>query len=68
VSSPSVNPPFQSLSTRLLFFGGFLLSTLVFARLATTARPRDQWIGWSICWTILLAFLTVLLRDLSPAG
>jgi hypothetical protein len=60
--------PFPSPSIRLLFLGGFLLSTLVFVRLATTGRPRDQWVGWSICWTIALVFFTILVRELSPAG
>jgi hypothetical protein len=51
-----------------LILGGFLVSALVFMRLATTSRHREQWIGWAICWTIMLALSTVILPDLSPAG
>ena len=63
--STSATPPS---SARVLIFGGFLVSALVFARIATTSRPREQWIGWTICWTIMLAFFYVVLPDLSPAG
>ena len=60
--------PLPTASTRLLFVGGFFLSTVVFVRLATSGRSRDQWIGWSICWAIALVFFTVLLPELSTAG
>jgi hypothetical protein len=60
--------PAPSSSYRLIIFGGFLLSALVFMRLATTGRPREHWIGWIICWTIMLAFFTAIVPNLSPAG
>jgi hypothetical protein len=59
---------FQSASSRLIFFGGFLLTTLVFLRLATTDRPRDHWIGWGINWAVLLVFFVTLLPELSSSG
>jgi len=59
---------FESSSSRLIFFGGFLLTTLVFIRLATTDRARDHWIGWSINWAVLLVFLMTLIPELSPSG
>ena len=47
----------------------FLVTTLVFAWLASTSRPRDQWIGWSIAWAMLLvlyvSFFPVLSRSTS---
>jgi hypothetical protein len=55
-------------SARWFIFGGFLLSALVFVRLATTSRAQEQWVGWIICWTIMLAFFTAILPNLSPAG
>ena len=51
----------------VLILAGFLLTSLVFIRLATTSRPWEQWVGWSICWAIMLAFFTVVLPGLSPA-
>jgi hypothetical protein len=68
VESPGVVSAFQSSSSRMIFFGGFLLMTLVFLRLATTGRPRDQWIGWSINWVVLLVFFTALLPELTAGG
>jgi len=32
----------------------FLVTTFVFAWLAATSRPRNQWIGWSLVWAITL--------------
>lgn len=51
----------------LFILAGFLLTSLVFIRLATTSRPWEQTLGWSICWAIMLAFFTVVLPGLSPA-
>ncbi len=38
----------------LLILPIFLVTTLVFAWLATTGRPRNQWIGWSVAWAMQL--------------
>ncbi len=42
----------------------FLITTLVFVWLATTSRPRNQWIGWSVAWamqlTMFASFFPVL--------
>ena len=38
----------------LLILPIFLVTTLVFAWLATTSRPRNQWIGWSLAWAMQL--------------
>ena len=51
----------------LFILAGFLLTSLVFIRLATTSRPWEQGLGWSICWAIMLAFFGVVLPGLSPA-
>lgn len=55
-------------SARLFIFGTFLVSAVVFVRLATTSRPRDQWIGWGICWTIMLSLFALVVPSLSPSG
>jgi hypothetical protein len=48
--------------------GALLLTTLVFVRLATTDRSRDQWIGWSINWAVLLMLLALVVPNLAPPG
>ncbi|MBW2578962.1 MAG: hypothetical protein JRE38_12995 [Deltaproteobacteria bacterium] len=30
------------------------VTALVFVWLATTSRPRNQWIGWSVAWAMQL--------------
>jgi hypothetical protein len=44
----------------LVILAGFLISSLVFIRLATTSRPREQWFGWGICWAIMLGLFMVV--------
>jgi hypothetical protein len=66
--SAGLSSAFQAFSTSLIFFSGFLLTTLVFLRLATTGRPRDHWIGWIINWAVLLVFFLALLPELSSRG
>jgi hypothetical protein len=46
--------------------GALLLTTLVFVRLATTDRSRDQWIGWCINWAVLLTLLALVIPNLEP--
>ncbi len=50
----------------VIFFGGFALTTLCFAWLATTGRSSHQWIGWSIAWAVQLVLISALLPDLAP--
>jgi small-conductance mechanosensitive channel len=38
----------------LLIVPIFLITTIVFGWLATTSRPRNQWIGWSVAWAMQL--------------
>jgi hypothetical protein len=52
----------------LLLPGGLLLTTLVFVRLATTTRPRDQWIGWLVNWAVLLTLLALMVPQLAPTN
>ena len=40
----------------------------LFVRLATTACSRDQWIGWSVNWAVLLILLAVIVPDLAPTN
>ncbi len=43
------------------------LTTLAFAWLATSSRPRDQWIGWSLAWAIQLVLFTSINPTLTLA-
>jgi hypothetical protein len=47
---------------------GLLLTTLVFVRLATTDRLREQWIGWCINWAVLLVLLALIVPSLAPSN
>jgi hypothetical protein len=46
--------------------GGLLINVLVFVRLATTDRLRDQWVGWCINWAVLLIMLFMIVPNLTP--
>jgi hypothetical protein len=59
-------PP--SSSAAILVPIGLLLTTLVFVRLATTDRLREQWIGWCINWAVLLVLLALVVPSLAPAN
>ncbi len=51
----------------LLILPIFLVTTLVFAWLATTGRPRNQWIGWSVAWAMqLFLYVSFFPASLSP--
>jgi hypothetical protein len=44
-----------------------VLTALVFAWLATTSRPRNQWIGWSVAWAMQLVICASFNPTLSLA-
>jgi hypothetical protein len=46
----------------------FVATTLVFGWLATTSRPRSQWIGWSVAWALALVLWTSFFPTLSQPG
>jgi hypothetical protein len=43
------------------------LTTLAFAWLAVSSRPRDQWIGWSLAWAIQLVLFASINATLTLA-
>lgn len=46
----------------------FVATSLVFAWLSTTSRPRHQWIGWGTAWLLALVLWTSFFPTLSPGA